>query len=679
MPGLEPDNQSAAGRDNSPRRLFVFNGGFLTQGRVRRILELSGYDIRLGKPGPDDRIGVWGMSPTAPRGEAVARHTDAPLLRVEDAFLRSVKPGREGEPPMGLMLDKSGVHFDPSQPSDLETLLATHPLDDTALLNRARAAVERLKYLHLSKYNMFDDKAPVPDPGYVLVIDQTEGDASVTASGASKATFTEMLAFAQIENPGARILIKTHPETAQGHRPGYYSSANTDERTEIFDAPVSPWHLLEGAVAVYTVSSQLGFEAIMAGHKPRVFGHPFYAGWGLTQDENPLPRRTRNLTRAQLFAASMILAPTWYDPYRDKLCQLEQVIDNLAAQSRAWREDNAGWVAVGMRLWKRKPLKRFFGTHGRVKFTNSLPRAMAYGHKHGTPVMAWANRAEKGTHRVEDGFLRSHGLGAELVPPLSLVTDDLGIYYDPTNESRLERLISASVKLPEAEVHRAERLLARLNKSGVTKYNLQGDELPDLPTGHRILVPGQVEDDASILTGCPAENTNLALLARVRQENPDAVILYKPHPDVEAGLRPGAIPTDEALKLADAVVANAAPATLINAVAEVWTMTSLLGFEALVRGKKVTCLGLPFYAGWGLTRDLVTAPQRRIARPSLWQLAHAALIGYPRYFDPQTGQACPPEVAVERLQTGDIPKPSWASRSLSKLQGLFASFAPFWR
>ena len=46
--------------------------------------------------------------------------------------------------------------------------------------------------------------------------------------------------------------------------------------------------LMEGAVAVYTVSSQLGFEAILAGHRPQVFGQPFYAGWGLSEDRNPV-------------------------------------------------------------------------------------------------------------------------------------------------------------------------------------------------------------------------------------------------------------------------------------------------------------------------------------------------------------------------------------------------------
>ena len=45
-------------------------------------------------------------------------------------------------------------------------------------------------------------------------------------------------------------------------------------------------------VGVYTVSSQMGFEAIFAGHRPRVFGKPFYAGWGLTEDDEVIPRRT---------------------------------------------------------------------------------------------------------------------------------------------------------------------------------------------------------------------------------------------------------------------------------------------------------------------------------------------------------------------------------------------------
>src|ERR1700744_433582 len=55
----------------------------------------------------------------------------------------------------------------------------------------------------------------------------------------------------------------------------------------------------------------------------------------------------------------------------------------------------------------------------------SASRACAYAEKHGLAV--W---------RIEDGFLRSMGLG-KVDPPLSIVLDDLGIYLDASRPSRL--------------------------------------------------------------------------------------------------------------------------------------------------------------------------------------------------------------------------------------------------
>jgi len=674
-------NSDPEAADTPRRRLFVYNGGFLTQKRIRRILQLSGYDIKLGKPKSGDMIGIWGQSPTSHRGQAVARHTDAPILRVEDAFLRSIHPGRSGDPALGLFLDQRAVHFDPSRPSDLELLLSSHPLDDAALLNRARTAIERIKAADLSKYNAHDPDLPLPPPGYVLVIDQTKNDASVTASGANRARFAEMLVFAQEEHPGAQIIIKTHPETLAGHRPGYYSANDSSRRVCLLTDPISPWALMDGAIAVYTVSSQLGFEAILAGHKPRVFGQPFYAGWGLTADEAPVDRRQRKLTRAQLFAAAMILYPKWYDPYRDQLCELETVIDTLEVKARSWREDSKGHVAIGMRLWKRAPLQGFFGRHKKIRFENDPAKATELAAKTNASVMVWANKETAEMNqtlilRVEDGFLRSKGLGASLNAPLSLVCDDLGIYYDPNRDSRLEQLIAVSPNLPEPAILRSERLIQSLKRAKLSKYNVGNTDLPDLPKGHRILVPGQVEDDASILKGCCEITTNIALLKRCRSENPDAIIIYKPHPDVEQGLRNG---QTDAAEYADVTAKNSNSISLIDAVDEIWTMTSLLGFEALLRDKPVTCLGMPFYAGWGLTTDLVTAPDRRCAKPTLAELTHACLIGYPRYHDPVSNLPCPVEVIIERLQNSSLPKQRASLRILAKLQGLFASYAHIWR
>jgi capsular polysaccharide export protein len=689
MSGAAPQDNKAAGMQEASQRLFVYNGGFLTQKRVRRVLELSGWQVRLGAPSEGDWVGVWGNSPTAHRGEAVAARRAAPVLRVEDAFLRSVLPGRAGGGPgLGLLLDRRGVHFDSAQPSDLEQLLATHPLDDAALLNRARAAISWMARAHLSKYNAFDPATALPPEiagaPYVLVIDQTRGDASVAGAGADASRFAEMLYYARAENPGARIVIKTHPETAMGQRAGHFSAADTEGApVTLLSAPISPWVLLESASAVYTVSSGMGFEAILAGHKPRLFGQPFYAGWGLSDDRFPLDRRQRKLTRAQLFAGAMMLYPKWYDPYRDRLCEIETVLGTLEAESRAWREDRRGYVATGMRLWKRMPLQQVFGRETRLVFEDQALRAMARAQRETKPLLCWAGKVTPeldaaGVHRVEDGFLRSRGLGADLIPPLSLVVDQRGIYYDPSRESDLEQHVTAAAALPEAALERAARLITRLRRAKLSKYNLDRPAPLDLPEGRRILVPGQVEDDASIRLGAGEVRSNRALIEAARAAHPDAVILYKPHPDVEAGLRDGALgPQDTAA--ADLVLHEANPIALIEACDEVWTMTSLLGFEALLRDTPVTCLGAPFYAGWGLTRDLGPVPARRRARPTLEALVHATLIAYPRYFDPVTRRPCPVEIVVDRLEHGPLPRPGPFNRSVAKLQGWFASYAWMWR
>jgi len=669
-----------------PRRPVAFNLGLLCDRRLRRILGAAGLAPRPGWPRGGTPVAVWGQSPYAGRGERVARATGTPLIRIEDAFLRSVLPGRArgGGGPLGLLVDRSGgVHFDPRAPSDLETLLATHPLDDPALLARARDGIAFLRRHHLSKYCAFDPAAPAPAPGFVLVVDQTAGDASVAASGAGAATFRAMLAAARAEHPGARILLRRHPETALGLRPGHFTAADL-EGIEVSEAALSPGALLEGARAVYAVSSQLAFEAMLAGHRPVLFGQPFCAGWGLSDDRAGAPaRRGRPLTVEQVFAAAMILAPLWFDPCRGRPCTFEDAARQLAAEARAWRDDRRGWVATGMRLWKRGPLQRSFGRGQPVAFEADPARAMARAAREGRRLMVWAGHTTPALHaagavRVEDGLLRSRGLGAGLVPPLSLVLDDLGIYYDPGRESRLEHLIAAACALDEGARARAAALVDAIRDAGVTKYNLPGAGLPpDLPLGRRILVPGQVEDDASIRLGAGTIRTNRALLLAARAANPGAVLLYKPHPDVEAGLRPGALPGAEAL--ADAVLPGTDPARLLAGVDEVWTITSGLGFEALLRGLPVTCLGAPFYAGWGLTRDLGPVPARRQARPDVVALAHAVLIDYPRYTDPVTGLPCPPEVALERLASGAAPRRGPGNRLLAKAQGAFAGFAWLWR
>ena len=250
--------------------------------------------------------------------------------------------------------------------------------------------------------------------------------------------------------------------------------------------------------------------------------------------------------------------------------------------------------------------------------------------------------------RLEDGFLRSVGLGADLIRPMSWVVDSRGIYYDATRPSDLEHLLAKAAFPPEMTA-RAALLRQRIVAEGLTKYNV-GSSGWQRPSGVEkvILVPGQVESDASLVYGAPDIRMNIGLLQAVRRANEKAYIVYKPHPDVLAGLRAKGAGEGEAMHWCDELVTDAAMGDLLMAVDEVHVLTSLAGFEALLRGKSVICYGLPFYSGWGLTKDVVENPRRK-RRLSLDELVAGALIEYPVYLSRMSDALITPEQALDEL------------------------------
>ncbi len=333
---------------------------------------------------------------------------------------------------------------------------------------------------------------------------------------------------------------------------------------------------------------------------------------------------------------------------------------------------------TGIARWKRARVGAMLGS---PPYRATARAAVALARARGGAVAVWASRMPVGLEAaaaaagvqvawVEDGFIRSAGLGAALVPPASICVDFRAPYYDPCMATDLEVLLQTAV-FDDALVARAARLIEAIVARGVTKYNL-GGAVPDLPEDRRIvLVPGQVVDDRSVTLGGAGIASMEALLVRVRALEPDAHILFKPHPDVDAGLRAGAIPDALALAHADAVVRGVSLAGLLAQVDGVHTLTSLAGFEALLRGRAVTVHGQPFYAGWGLTRDLAPVA-RRTRRLGLDQLAAGTLIAYPRYCDPATGKPCTPEALIDALPAAP---PGGAGRRVRALGGRIAARA----
>jgi len=336
-------------------------------------------------------------------------------------------------------------------------------------------------------------------------------------------------------------------------------------------------------------------------------------------------------------------------------------------------------VACGSAWWKRKRIAQFLSGHSRTPllFLDDAQQALAAAGN--GPIAVWPSRQPAGLEqlagdrlvRIEDGFIRSIGLGADLHPPLSIVVDRSGIYYDPDRPSDLETILENDTFPPET-LARAEALADLIVLRGISKYESQVPSPAPLARAKRtILVPGQVEDDLSVRCGGAGVAGNLDLLRRVRAAEPGAHILFKPHPDVDAGHRLGHVPDAELRLYADDIVRGESMPSLLARIDGVHVLTSLTGFEALLRGLEVTVHGQPFYAGWGLTRDLAPPVARRTRNLTLTELVAGTLIIYPRYLDPVTERPCPPETLLQRFAEGWKPKLTWLIR-LRRLEGRFA-------
>lgn len=433
--------------------------------------------------------------------------------------------------------------------------------------------------------------------------------------------------------------------------------AATRRQALVVGGDVDPWCLIDVAQQVSAPRGhEIGVLALAAGRV--VVDH---AGVPWTDEDGAM------------FDRWLMTGRRYRDPIGGGAVEVEQAIALLAS----WREvidANRGIAAAtGIAFWKRRELERLLWSGaGPVRF-RSAGAALRLAKREGGAVAAWPSRvpvwfgeraAALGVpiRWVEDGFLRSAGLGSDLTPPLSIIVDDLRPYFDSAGPSRLERLLQEHDFAPALE-SRAAALRATIVAGRVGKYRAGGaDEALDLPTGKPlVLVIGQVEDDLSVLRGGGGIAGNLELLTQVRAAEPDAFIIYRPHPDVEAGHRRGAIPDTIALRLADRVMRNASLDALLARADRVHVLSSLTGFEALLRGRTVVAHGGPFFAGWGLTDDRGPPLPRRTRRVTLDQLVAGALILYPRYLDPVTGLPCGPEAFINGLKQGTSGE-SWLVR-----------------
>ncbi|EAK2771083.1 capsular polysaccharide biosynthesis protein [Campylobacter jejuni] len=637
---------------------------------ARNFYTISLYKKNL-KIKKDDLFFGWGRKKSGLKAMNLAKKYKAKFILLEDGFIRSLNLGVEDSPSFSMVKDDIGIYYDATMPSKLENLLNTCEFKDEEI-KQAKKAIELIKKYKISKYN---NNLDIPDNYFqkdekrILIITQTANDASLEFGLAKDFKTLDMIKDAIKENPKSTIYIKIHPDVLSGKKQSDLDLNSLPKECILITENFNPIALLEFFDKVYTKTSGMGFEALMQECECICYGMPFYAGWGLTKDKLECKRRMQKRSLEEVFYAAYILYSEYFNPYLNQKSNIFDTIQTLAKYKDIEKVNSNKLFMLGFTLWKRHFIKPFFkAKDNEIIFLNSIKSLVRYKLKEDDKFFIWGKKYDENTLKnlllvkakeqnltnftpkvslVEDGFIRSISLGSDLTRPFSLIVDDKGLYIDPNKPSKLEELLQNEI-FDENMLNRAKNIIKILLENRFSKYNgLKHENLKiNAKTGQKIiLIPAQVEDDASMILGGFGLST-LDLLKEVRSKNQDAYIIFKPHPDVLSGNRVGLKDETLILEFCDEIVKDCSIDSAIKIADEIHTITSTSGFDALLRAKKVFTYGMPFYAGWGLTKDKYRC-ERRTRKLSLEELVAGALIAYPRYINPKTKTLCEIEVCLD--------------------------------
>ncbi|ELK6432946.1 capsular polysaccharide biosynthesis protein, partial [Campylobacter jejuni] len=637
---------------------------------VRNFYTISLYK-KKSKINKDDLFLGWGRKKSGLKAINLAKKYKAKFILLEDGFIRSLNLGVENSPSFSMVKDDIGIYYDATAPSKLENLLNTYEFKDEEI-KQAKKVIELIKKYKISKYN---NNLDIPDDYFqkdekrVLIITQTANDASLEFGLAKDFKTVDMIKDAIKENPDSKIYIKIHPDVLSGKKQSDLDINSLPKECILITENFNPIALLEFFDKVYTKTSGMGFEALMQGCECVCYGMPFYAGWGLTKDKLECKRRMQKRSLEEVFYAAYILYSEYFNPYLNQKSNIFDTIQTLAKYKDIEKANSNRLFMLGFTLWKRYFIRPFFkAKDNKIIFLNSLKSLARYKLKENDKFFIWGKRIDYNALKttlikkaqdenllhfipkislVEDGFIRSISLGSDLTRPFSLNVDDKGLYIDPNKASKLEELLQNEI-FDENMLNRAKNIIKILLENRFSKYNgLKHENLKiNAKIGQKIiLIPAQVEDDVSMILGGFGLST-LDLLKEVRAKNQDAYIIFKPHPDVLSGNRVGLKDETLILEFCDEIVKDCSIDSAIKIADEIHTITSTSGFDALLRAKKVFTYGMPFYAGWGLTKDKYRC-ERRTRKLSLEELVAGALIIYPRYINPKTKTLCEIEVCLD--------------------------------
>lgn len=261
-----------------------------------------------------------------------------------------------------------------------------------------------------------------------------------------------------------------------------------------------------------------------------------------------------------------------------------------------WKRWVGDWVLEAQHIQIQRHFSDYYFRYLLKPFIKIInPTIYIWGYKAPDFFIDYIREHDLDVFFLEDGFIRSAPDDESKSPPLSIVMDSQAPYFDTTRPNDLTDLIANfDFEQDSYDDQWAQQMLDYYVSHRVSKYNHQPyvDVAPiyGIKDKKRVLVLGQVPHDDSLKYGGGESITLIDVVNKAIEDNPEAQIIIKPHPmtldDCISSLHNlNCLILTQDIHLVDA----------LQSIDHVYTITSLGGFEALLRGKEVTVLGKPFY------------------------------------------------------------------------------------
>ena len=170
---------------------------------------------------------------------------------------------------------------------------------------------------------------------------------------------------------------------------------------------------------------------------------------------------------------------------------------------------------------------------------DGITRIAVWGYRPtGEKAVARAEQSGLPVLRLEDGFIRSLGLGVSGCPPLSMVLETQGMYYDASKPSTLEMLILQREENQPLQ-DTARQAMQIIVEGDLSKYNQAPACTKAKPECGAVLVVDQTFGDMAVVYGNAGAEQFEQMLQAAMAENPTSEIWVKIHPDVLLGKKAG--------------------------------------------------------------------------------------------------------------------------------------------